>query len=465
MTLSVDTIVAIATPPGRGGIGIVRLSGPDALRIAEKLVPVRKPIAPRTVCYGHVLDAAGDRIDDALLTWFPAPHSYTGEETAEIAAHGSPVVLQTLVERSIALGARLAAPGEFTERAFLRGRLDLTQAEAVRDLIDAQTLAQARLAAAQLGGSLARQVQPVKQQLVSLIAELEAGIDFAEDDLDVLPADAILKRIAAMQPSLQALVRSFAAGRLLREGIRLAIIGRPNAGKSSLFNRLLERDRAIVTPIAGTTRDVVSERTVLEGIPVELLDTAGLRETDDQVERIGVSRSREASADADVVLLVADAVEMANGGPLDRWIDATTMALLEGRPWLLVRNKIDLLQEATAYTQGSFGATAPLTVIDTSAVTGKGMDELRAAILRAAKGSTMDGVAAEATLTNLRQHGSVVDADISLANTITAVSAGVPHEMLLLSLYDALRALDELTGTTTPDDVLNHIFSTFCIGK
>ena len=303
-----ETIVAISTPAGRGGIGVVRLSGPRAREIVAPLLRLRHPLAAGRARFGEVIDlATGAVLDQAVVTFFAAPNSYTGEDVVEIAAHGSPVLLEYLVRQCCAGGARLAEPGEFTQRAFLAGRIDLTQAEAVNDLIASSTLQQARVAARQMGGSLARVVAPVKAELVDLIAEMEAGIDFAEDDIDVMAAERIAEKIAEVRAPLVALERSFAYGRVVREGFRLAIVGRPNAGKSSLFNRLVERERAIVTAAPGTTRDTVTERVSMEGIPVELIDTAGLREGADEAERLGVARSREAMAEADVVLLVVDA--------------------------------------------------------------------------------------------------------------------------------------------------------------
>lgn len=317
---TIDTIAAISTPPGRGGIGIVRLSGPLAASIAVQLVRLTHPLEPGRARLADVLDEdsgidAG-RIDEALVTFFGAPHSYTSEDLVEIAAHGSPVVLELLLNRALDLGARLAEPGEFTQRAFLSGRLDLTQAEAVRDLIEAQTLMQARQAASQLGGALSRRVQPVKQDLVELIALLEAGIDFAEDDIDVTPQTEIARRIEELTPPLLALEATFTRGRIVHDGLTLAIVGRPNVGKSSLFNRLVERDRAIVTATPGTTRDTVSERISLEGIPLELVDTAGLRaglrEALEEAEELGIVRSREALADAALVIVVLDATQPLN---------------------------------------------------------------------------------------------------------------------------------------------------------
>ena len=335
------TIVAVATPPGRGGIGVVRLSGPESRRIAQELLPRLSELPPRTACYGILWDADGARMDDAVVTFYAAPHSYTGEDVAEIATHGSPVVLDWLIRACVDHGASPARAGEFTERAFLRGRLDLTEAEAVRDLIDAQTVEQARLAAQQMSGSIAAEVRPAKEALITLIATLEAGIDFAEDDTPTLSAKDIAAALVTVSQPLRALLQTFAHGRLLREGMQLAIVGRPNAGKSSLFNRLVEHDRAIVTATPGTTRDVIAERVSLGGVPVELLDTAGLRETDDEAERLGVERSRRAVADADAVLLVLDCSDTA---PLD----GALLDALEGRRCLVARNKADLHCDAAA---------------------------------------------------------------------------------------------------------------------
>ena len=270
-----DTIVAISTPPGRGGIGIVRLSGAEAVTIASSLMRLAKPLVPTQAQLADILDPESDdaehatRIDEAVVTFFQAPNSYTREDVVEIAAHGSPVVLESLVRAAIVRGARLARPGEFTERAFLSGRIDLTQAEAVRDLIEAQTLYQAKIASEQMEGALSRRIQPIKQALVHLIAELEAGIDFAEDDIDVMPAAVIASRVTTIMVPLQVLAASFAYGRVVRDGISLSIVGRPNAGKSSLFNRLVQRERAIVTATPGTTRDLVTERVSLGGIPLD----------------------------------------------------------------------------------------------------------------------------------------------------------------------------------------------------
>jgi tRNA modification GTPase len=470
----VDTIAAISTPPGRGGIGIVRLSGPQSTSIAAQLLRLRQPLEHARARLAEVLDEDNSneaRIDEAMVTWFAAPISYTGDELVEIAAHGSPVVLDLLLRRALALGARLANPGEFTERAFLAGKLDLTQAEAVRDLIDAQTLTQARQAASQMGGALSRRVAPTKQSLVELIALLEAGIDFAEDDVDVTPQAEIARRIAGLIPPLAALEASFARGRIVHDGLTLAIVGRPNAGKSSLFNRLVERDRAIVTATPGTTRDLVTERISLEGIPLELVDTAGLRETFEEVEQLGIARSREALADAAIVLVVLDATQ-----PLNQE-ERSVLSAVHGRPALVAVNKWDLadgsqngcVPQPDGQQNGgmlqriqSVADELDLPAVPTSALTGDGIVALREKIVALATG----GAAAEpGLLTNLRQQQSIVGARIALEDAARANEAAIPHEMILLDLYRALGALDSLTGQTTPDDILNLIFATFCIGK
>jgi tRNA modification GTPase len=444
-----DTIVAIATPPGRGGIGVVRIAGPQAREIAKPMLRIKHDLEPARAIFGELVEPTGNstRIDEVVVTYFAKPHSYTTDDIVEIAAHGSPVVLRHIVELCIAAGARLAEPGEFTMRAFLNGRIDLAQAEAVRDLIDSQTLYQAKVAAQQLEGALSRRLQPVKQKLVELIAVLEAGIDFAEDDVSVLPNPAILERIAAVREPLEQLAATFAYGKIVHQGLTLAIVGRPNVGKSSLFNRLVERERAIVTATPGTTRDLVSETVAIGGIPIQLVDTAGIRQALDEAESIGIRKSMEALADADLVLVVLDASQPGTAE------DKELLHHAEGRPNIVVGNKCDL------------GAPAgQSSMVRASALTGEGIPELRAEILRQIGGEA--GAQAEAGfLTNVRHQGLVQDSLAALEAAAGAVGAKIPHEMLLLDLYNALRPLDAITGATTTDDILNLIFSTFCIGK
>jgi tRNA modification GTPase len=451
-----ETIVAIATPPGRGGIGIVRLSGPDATRIAEPMLRLRNPLAHAQARFADLLDLdTQQKLDEAVVTFFCAPHSYTGEDVVEVAAHGSPVILETMVRQALNGGARLASPGEFTQRAFLSGRIDLTQAEAVHDLIEAHTLYQARVAAQQLHGALSRRIKPIKEGLVSLIALLEAGIDFAEDDVDVLPGGEILSRVEETRALLQPVADSFARGRIVQAGLILAIVGRPNAGKSSLFNRIVQRERAIVTAAPGTTRDLVTERVSLGGIPVELVDTAGMRVATDEAEQIGIRKSREALADADLVLMVLDATAAPDQQELE------LLATLAQRRALVVVNKSDLGRPSAAMEEalGELG----LPVAHTSALSGEGVGELKEKMLAMVGERTVE--TESGMLTSLRQYQAVTATLEALAAAGAATRQNIPHEMVLLDLYGALRHLDSLTGETTSDDILNLIFSTFCIGK
>jgi tRNA modification GTPase len=441
-----DTIVAIATPAGRGGIGMVRLAGVEARAIAAPMLRLPHELEAGRAVFGELVepDNNAGRIDEVVVTFFAKPHSYTTDDILEISTHGSPVVLRHVVELALARGARLAEPGEFTMRAFLNGRIDLTQAEAVRDLIESQTLYQAKVAAQQLDGALSRRLQPIKEKLVQLIARLEAGIDFAEDDVSVMSGTEILAHIATIREPLVALAGSFAYGKIVHEGLTLAIVGRPNVGKSSLFNRLVESERAIVTATPGTTRDLVTETVAIGGIPVRLVDTAGIRRALDEAESIGIKKSMEALADADLVLVVVDGSEVLTEE------DQQLIDQVKERPAIVVGNKSDLARD---------GASAA--ALRTSAKTGQGIAELREEIL-----GRMHGEEAEAGfLTNARHQGLVRDSSEGLEAARVAVENKVPHEMLLLDLYSALRPLDQITGATTADDILNLIFSTFCIGK
>ncbi len=444
-----DSIAAVSTPPGRGGIGIVRISGLQARDIAERILRFPHPPAwkPWSVALAELPDAEGRAVDRVAVSYFAAPRSYTTEDIVEISCHGSPVVLRFALERACSAGARLAEPGEFTLRAYLKGRIDLPRAEAVRDLIEATTLYQARIAAQQVDGSVSRRLQPMKSQLLELIALLEAGIDFAEDDISVAPSEEILRRIDPVLTAARELAGSFAYGKLVHEGFTLAIVGRPNVGKSSLFNRLLEQDRAIVTDIPGTTRDLVSETAALEGIPVRFVDTAGIREGQDVIESMGIERSLQAMADADITLVVIDrSVLLATED-----LQLIEKAQMQGKN-LVAANKCDL---------PLVNGTPALAV---SALTGEGFRELRRAII--------DTIAPRGRLeqeggfiTSLRHERLLRETCDALEQARSATESGIPHEMLLLDLYAALRPVDAITGATTVDDILNRIFSTFCIGK
>jgi tRNA modification GTPase len=480
-----DTIVAIATPPGRGGIGVVRIAGPEARSIAAPMLRLKDDLEPGRAVVGELIEPCGrgrlaresgslegtpaseeapsrasrpqphndqQRIDEVVVTYFAKPHSYTTDDIIEISAHGSPVVLRHVVELALAAGARLAEPGEFTMRAFLNGRIDLTQAEAVRDLIESRTLYQAKVAAQQLDGALSRRLQPIKQKLVELIALLEAGIDFAEDDVSVLPAETILAHIGAVRAPLEQLAASFAYGKLVHEGLTLAIVGRPNVGKSSLFNRLVESDRAIVTATPGTTRDLVTETVALGGIPIKLVDTAGIRRALDEAESIGIGKSMEALADADLVLVVLDSSQPVGAE------DHQLLELVGQRPAILVENKSDISSPQFAVP------ASQLQRVRASALTSEGIPELRAHIL-GHTGGEQSGHGEIGFLTSARHQGLVRDSLGALDAASSAVRNRIPHEMVLLDLYNALRPLDEITGATSNDDILNLIFRKFCIGK
>lgn len=442
-----DTIAAISTPLGRGGIGVIRISGPEAFAIAGRVCDAVEWL-PRHAHLATVRAGDGGVLDEGLVTWFPAPNSYTGEDTVELSLHGSPVVLRACLERLCAAGARPANPGEFSLRAFLNGRLDLPRAEAVRDLIDATTLYQARVAAQQISGSVSKRLAAPKNELLELIALLEAGIDFAEDDISVAPVEEIVRRIESIEGLVDRLIRSFAYGKLVHDGVTLAIVGKPNAGKSSLFNRLLGQDRAIVTEIPGTTRDTISETASFQGIPVRLIDTAGVRESSDPIESRGIERTRRALADADLTVVVLDLSRPLE--PVDHELLAAAAAGLH----LIAANKCDLPPRANVS-----GDAIPV-----SALTGEGFDALSERIAAAIQPED-SGAREEGFITSLRHERLLRECAQYLAKGREAAQNGIPHEMILLDLYAALQPLDAITGATTADDILNRIFTTFCIGK
>lgn len=443
-----DTIVAIATPQGRGGIGVVRVSGPDAQRIARALTTRDRPFEPRHATLAKI---AGDQI---VVTYFPNPHSYTGEDVVELSAHGSPVVLDAILRLAIDAGARLAEPGEFTLRAFLHGKLDLVQAEAVADLIDAVTPLQARAAFDQLEGTLTTAIGKIESELFELIAKLEASLDFPDEGYHFIEPAAVGVAINELASQVNRLLGTAARGRLVREGAQVAIVGAPNVGKSSLFNALLNANRAIVTPVPGTTRDLLTERADIHGLSVALVDTAGIRDTGDVVEQEGVARARQTVAVADLLLVVLDQSRPLNDE------DRAILAGTEVRPRVVVLNKIDLSASARGSREG--GPQEPgIDGVRVSAVTGEGLDRLASIIAREI------GAAPEARdhvrVTNIRHIALLERARDALARARDAVSA--PEEFLLADLQDAAAHLQEITGKRTTDDLLRHIFERFCIGK
>ncbi|HEY6330739.1 MAG TPA: tRNA uridine-5-carboxymethylaminomethyl(34) synthesis GTPase MnmE [Blastocatellia bacterium] len=451
-----DTIAAISTPPGRGGIGIVRISGPRSLAIASILFHAESghwvPAANQAYV-GRVRGADGEDLDYSVATYFKGPRSYTGEDVVEFGCHGSPLVLRTVLDLALGAGARMAEPGEFTLRAFLNGRIDLSQAQAVRDLIDAQTMFQARIAMRQMEGSMAAALSPVKRILIDAAVHLESSIEFVEDDITPEARSSLTAKLGEARETLGELERTFSVGRLVREGFDLAIVGRPNVGKSSVFNRLVGSERAIVTEVPGTTRDALREHVSISGIPVRLIDTAGIRETSDPIEQIGIDRSRRAIADADVSLVIFDRSEP---------IALEEIALLESIPKgsrLVLMNKCDLPAAGSASLGESAGTT-----IEVSALTGRGFDKLIGALLDLLGA----GAAAEhddAIITDARQHQAIRRATDLLSGAMELMEGGELEEIVLLRLRGALAALGELTGETLTDDILAQIFSTFCIGK
>ena len=448
-----DTIVAIATPAGRGGLGVIRISGPDASQIAADLVGRDKPFKARHATFARIDVASGfSRTgDQVVITVFPNPHSYTGEDVAEISAHGSPVVLASLLRRAMAAGARLAEPGEFTLRAFLNGKLDLVQAEAVADLIDAVTPLQARAAFDQLEGTLTAAIGAIERDLFDVIAKLEASLDFPDEGYHFVGAAEARASVAAITARLEQLLEQSARGRLVREGAQVAIVGAPNVGKSSLFNALLNTKRAIVTAIPGTTRDMLTERADIGGLSLVLIDTAGVRETSDVVEQEGVARTRDALGVADLVLVVLDRSREMTGE--DRGILAET----SDQPRVVVLNKSDL---AAVVTEPG---------VAISARTGAGLDDLIAAIADVLNGggnpAGLSDMRDQPTVTNVRHTALLERARAAILRAIAALEGEVSEEFPLLDLQEAAHALQEITGRRTSDDLLHHIFAKFCIGK
>jgi tRNA modification GTPase len=459
-----DTIVAISTPLGRAGIGVVRISGPDAPSIALRLTGRTEPLAPRHATFTTIESfsrAAGDDttgfgpvlFDQAVVTFFPAPHSYTGDDVVELSAHGSPVILRGIVEAALSAGARLAEPGEFTLRAFLHGKLDLIQAEAVGDLVDAVTPLQARAAFDQLEGTLTARIQGIEASLFDLIARLEASLDFPEEGYHFVQREGAAAELADVRTQISQLLVQAARGRLIREGAQVAIVGTPNVGKSSLFNALLNAHRAIVTSIPGTTRDLLTERAEIRGVSVSLVDTAGIRESSDVIEQEGVARARQAAGVADLTVLVLD-----QSRPLsddDRRMLETTLA----GPRLVVVNKTDL---APAWSSEEMVGNGVLV----SVKTGQGFDRLLDRM--ATELGVSEGLRDHPLISNVRHIELLRQGDAALARAGEALRASantLSEEFILADLQEAASALQEITGKRTTDDLLAHIFSRFCIGK
>lgn len=456
-----DTIAAISTPPGIGGIGVIRVSGPKTVCIVQQVFvsPSGLPlpdIVSHRVYHGFVVDAWGTRVDEALLCVMRRPRSYTREDVAEISCHGSMVATQRVLEAVLAYGARVAEPGEFTKRAFLNGRLDLTQAEAVIDLIQARTAASHRAALHQLEGALSRHLRDLREQLLQVSVYLEAGIDFPEEDIELISEGGLTDRLVAVAENLTRLLGTFERGRLTRDGMAIAVIGRPNVGKSSLLNALTGRDRAIVSPYPGTTRDTIEVALDLEGLLLRVIDTAGMRMATDAIEQEGVRRARQVVEEAELLIVVLDSSAALTGD------DHVLLDETAGRPRLLVRNKCDLPSQ---WSPGILEPYAPaLSIVEVSALHGHGLPELERAILQQAVGNTSPGQE-EVLLTRARHHQGVAMACQNIQAAIQGLQQGIPVECVAFEITEALQRIGEILGEDCSGEVLNRIFSSFCIGK
>ncbi len=446
-----EPIVAIATPYGESAIGMLRLSGKGVLEIAKRLFKTRGEIKPRYAHYGKLYDTKGEEIDEGILIYYRAPHSYTGEDMIEITLHGNPLILKKALEAFIDAGCRLAEPGEFTKRAFLNGKLDLTQAEAVADLISAKTDLARRVALKQLQGELSKYIKPLRESLLELCAYIEADIEFSEEDIPTLTKEQVLEMVDRVIKGIDELLKTAKVGRFIREGIKLAIVGKPNVGKSSLFNALLGHERAIVTDIAGTTRDYLEETLNLNGIPVRLVDTAGIRKAKDPVEKIGVERSKEKIKEADVVLFVVD------GSRELTEEDFEIYNAVKDKDVIVVVNKIDL------------GIKIPLeifkerSIIKLSALTGEGIENLKEEILKKAGALVEEGINIYVSVrheTLLKKAKEVLEKFRERYE-----KEFISPEIAMLDIREASDYLGEIIGEVTTEDILGNIFSRFCIGK
>ncbi|HQU82722.1 MAG TPA: tRNA uridine-5-carboxymethylaminomethyl(34) synthesis GTPase MnmE [Pyrinomonadaceae bacterium] len=446
-----NTIVALATPLGRSGIGVIRLSGNDSLGIAKKLIREEDfSPKPRFSSLKKIHDLETKEVlDEVLITYFKSPNSFTGEDVIEIACHGSPVILRQIIDFCLKLDARMAEAGEFSLRALSNGRMNLSQAEAIRDLIDAQTVASARQSIRQLRGEFSNQLQPLKDDLLNVIIVLESALEFVEDDLPDFQNEQIKTKLIEIAETVGKMAKTFQAGRLIREGLKVALVGRPNVGKSSLFNALLGQDRAIVTEIAGTTRDQIHEKFVINNIPISLIDTAGLRETKDVVESIGVERSRRTMADADLVIVMLD------GSQKLIEEDIEILSQVSELNHLVIINKTDLDQADLNLNESK--------IISISAKTGEGLENLKNAIVQPFQNVEIDS--SGFLVSDARHHDLLLRTESEIKNSLELLNQKMSEEIVLIGLHNALKYLGQITGETTTEDMLTRIFSTFCIGK
>jgi tRNA modification GTPase len=459
MMAQTDTIVALSTPSGRSGIGVIRVSGPDSLTILRKLIASDSfDPEPNVLILRNLIDpTTAELLDQALVCYFKGPHSFTGEDVVELHCHGSPILLRSIIDAALALGARLADPGEFSLRAVANQRLKLTEAEAIRDLIDAQTDAAARQATRQMKGEISNTLQPVKDKLLTIIVRLESSLEFVEDDLPAIETDQLCDSLQTLKGDLERLANTFSRGRLIREGIKVTFVGRPNVGKSSLFNGLLGHGRAIVTEVPGTTRDTITESIALDGMPVVLTDTAGLRRSQDQIESMGMDKTKREAADSDLLIVVIDGAEPLTDD------DRKVMSDIAGQAHIVALNKSDLPSFSVTRADDQVGASTQHQIVSVSAKTDGGLERLRAAILESFKNG--DATAEGLLITNARHHDLLRCAVESVKASEELLKGRASEEVILVGLHNALRFLGEITGETTSDEILGRIFSTFCIGK
>lgn len=459
----VDTITAIATAAGESALAIVRVSGRDAVAVADKVFRGRTPLAAAagfTVHYGHAVDSSGERTDEVLATLFRAPHSFTGEDMVEFSCHGGAVVTASVLDALLAAGARGAQAGEFTRRAFLNGRLDLSQAEAVADLIAARSQKAQRTSLAQLSGRLGTRVGELRKELLDLCALLELDLDFAEEGLEVIPAADADARLSAAIVHIRQLASTYREGRLYRDGVAVVFAGRPNAGKSSLFNALLKEERAIVTPVPGTTRDFLEESVLLDGIAFRLIDTAGIRESTDTVEQAGMDRARNATRTADIIVVVVDATEHVS--PAEAVNDLESRS--GGQNILVALNKTDLLTGPPDTAPAAAASEENFAILPVSARTGEGLPDLHKTLVRLAS-SGISHDEHDVIITNRRHQDALQKAADGLESARASLARGATNEFIALDLREAVNSLAEITGEMTSEEILQSIFSRFCIGK
>lgn len=457
-----DTIVAVSTPPGEGGIGIVRLSGKDAGNVAGKIfkaktaIPVREFTSHKAI-YGEIIDENGNILDEALCLVMWAPNSYTKENVVELQSHGGSLIMRRILELALQNGARLAEPGEFTKRAFLNGRLDLSQAQSVMDVIKARSDASLRMAAGQLKGTLSEEIKAMRHDILEIIAHLEASIDFPEDDIEDVAKDEALHKVTAIKERIEEMLKTFHTGRILRDGLVTAIIGKPNVGKSSLLNALLREDRAIVTDIPGTTRDSLEEYTNIAGVPLKIVDTAGIRETDDKVEQIGVEKSVAYMQKADLILALFDTSRELSTE------DEDIIKLLQGKSGLILLTKQDLsvkmdIEELKKHLSGDFK------YIYVSTVAQNGLQELEQEIVNRVYDGTLQQ-AESSFISNIRQAEALKEAKKYLTDCLDTINMGMAEDFIVIDIRSAWEKLGEITGDTVDEDIIDQIFSQFCIGK